>query len=243
MLTKSRYKEHRLKHLLSKAVTTSASIALAGTFTLSPAIANDDPVLEQAGFEDVYASSFFRSYAAPITIAGLVLATGTAAAVTTMTAGTGAPAALAGVGSFATWVGGGGSGAYMVGLSTVGGYFGGNAILGAAVLNGVVASTVALTGSSIVGGTIAGTTYVLDGFNWITEQETRELVYLTTLKLAPEIGSVATREAVEEIIELEEEAASKRWTLPKKWKYLRPRTTTYPSLMKMVMRLHKILTN
>ena len=47
----------------------------------------------------------------------------------------------------ASWVAGGGAGSYMAGLSTIGGWFGGNAILGAAILNGISLGTVGGVGA------------------------------------------------------------------------------------------------
>lgn len=187
-----------------KSIALSLSIAFASTLTDYSLSANDGPVLEHTGFEDVYATSFFdQSYFVPVTVVGLMLATGAGAAFTTMTSGAGAPAAYTGVGAVAAWVGGNIPGAYMVGLSTVGGYFGGNAILGAAILNGASAAVMSATGSSIVGAAITGTMYLVDGFNYVKDKETGELVFLTTLKLVPEAGSEATRDAVARIMELE----------------------------------------
>lgn len=208
-MIESRCKGNSFKLNLKKMLATITSLVLAGTLALSPALANDEPVLEQTGFGDVYASSFFSSsYAVPVMMAGLAVTAGGAAVFTTMTAGTGAPAAVAGVGTVAAWVGGNVPGAYMIGLTTIGGYFGGNAVLGAAILNGAMATVIATTGGSIVGTTIAGTTYLLDGFNYLKQKETNELVYLTTLKLAPETGSDSTRDAVGRIIELESQVMS-----------------------------------
>lgn len=185
------------------------SIALAGALAFSPLSASNTPVVDHTGFSDVYASSFFdQSYAVPIMVGGFALAAGGAAVFTTMTAGAGAPAALAGVGTTAAWIGGNVPGAYMIGLSTVGGFFGGNAILGAAVLNGAAAALIATTGVSVVGVTIAGTTYLVDGFNYLKDQETRELVFLTTLKLAPETGSKTIQDAVARIITLESDVVA-----------------------------------
>lgn len=186
-----------------------ASLTLAGALVFSPLSASNTPVVDHTGFSDVYASSFFdQSYAVPIMIGGLALAAGGAAVFTTMTGGAGAPAALTGVGATAAWIGGNVPGAYMIGLSTVGGFFGGNAILGAAILNGAAAAVIATTGGSIVGATMAGTTYLVDGFNYVKRQETEELVFLTTLKLAPETGSSATQDAVERIMSLESDVVA-----------------------------------
>lgn len=198
-----------MKFKIKKVVVLTTSVALAGTLALSPLSARDVPIVEHTGFSDIYATSFFaKSYSIPIMVAGLAVAAGGAAAFTTMTAGTGAPAALVGVGTAASWVGGNVPGAYMIGLSTVGGFFGGNAIVGAAILNGAVAAIIATTGGSVVGATIAGTAYLVDGFNYLKQKETKELAYLTTLKLAPETGSDSTQDSVARIMTLESEVMS-----------------------------------
>jgi tetratricopeptide (TPR) repeat protein len=226
-------------------VTLGTSLALVGVLTLPPLSANNAPVVEHTGFGDVYATSFFdKSYSVPIMMAGLAVVASSAAVFTTMTAGTGAPAALAGVGATAAWVGGNVPGAYMIGLSTVGGFFGGNAVLGAAILNGAAAALIATTGGSIVGVTIAGTAYLVDGFNYVKKQETEELVFLTTLKLAPETGSSATQDAVErmmslesEVIELAEEVASKELDIATETASLR---VLQPKLGERALGVHRL---
>lgn len=195
-----------MKFKLKKIVTLCTSFALAGALTLPPVLASNVPKVEHTGFGDVYAPSFFdKTYSIPVMVVGFAAVATGAAVVSTMTAGTGAPAALAGVGATAAWIGGNVPGAYMIGLSTVGGFFGGNAILGAAILNGAAAAIIATTGGSVVGATIAGTAYLVDGFNYVKRQETEELVFLTTLKLAPETGLSATQDAIERVMLLESE--------------------------------------
>jgi len=96
-------------------------------------------------FKNVYHKAFYKNPWIQTGIISGVIVVATAA--TTLTAGTGAPAAATGVSSVASWVAGGGAGSYMAGLSMVGSTFGGNAILGAAILN----SASALTIGSVVG--------------------------------------------------------------------------------------------
>jgi len=98
-------------------------------------------------FEEVYDIPFWQN---GWVIGGVITAVAVGAAVvTTMTAGTGAPAAAAGASTVASAVAGGGAGSYMAGLSIIGGWVGGNAITGAAILNG--ASAAIIGGSSYKG--------------------------------------------------------------------------------------------
>jgi len=75
-------------------------------------------------------------------------------AVLYFTAGAGAPAAAPGVSTIASWIAGGGPGSYMAGLSIVGSLFGGNAILGAAILN--AASLTLIGGAGAKGSLVLG---------------------------------------------------------------------------------------
>ena len=97
------------------------------------------------GFEDAFPTKLYEKswFGASLTATTIVAA----GAFSYFTAGSGAPAAATGVSSIATLVGGGGPGAYMSGLATVGGWFGGNALVGAAVLNGLSLGTVGGTTS------------------------------------------------------------------------------------------------
>lgn len=94
-------------------------------------------------FENVYTKPFWQNN---YFVWGTIIAVSAgAAAFTTMTAGTGAPAAAVGVSTIASTLAGGGAGSYMAGLSMIGGWVGGNAIVGAAILN---AGSAALIGGS-----------------------------------------------------------------------------------------------
>ncbi|MDM8561044.1 tetratricopeptide repeat protein [Candidatus Parabeggiatoa sp. HSG14] len=85
-------------------------------------------------FEDVYETPFWKNDT--VFWSAIAVASAGAAVFTVYTGGTGAPAAGTGVSYVASQlVAGGGAGSYMSGLSTVGAWFGGNAITGAAILN------------------------------------------------------------------------------------------------------------
>ncbi len=100
-------------------------------------------------FEDIYKIPFWKNDA--VFWSAIAVASAGAAAFTVYTAGTGAPAAGTGVSYIASQlVAGGGAGSYMSGLSTVGGWFGGNAITGAAVLNATSAAVINTTSVAIL---------------------------------------------------------------------------------------------
>jgi hypothetical protein len=128
-------------------------------------------------FKNVYHKAFYRNP----WITGSILAVTTVAAVsfTTFTAGTGAPASAAGVSTVASWVAGGGAGSYMAGLSIVGSTFGGNAILGAAILNS--------TSAMVLGGTGLKTLPVISKLV-MTSLEMGQIAIVFTGKDAEEYG-------------------------------------------------------
>ena len=94
-------------------------------------------------FEDVYDKPLWQN--TWVLWGGVAAVAAGAAVFTTVTYGTGAPAAATGVSAVASAAAGGGAGSYMAGLSLIGGYFGGNAIVGAAILN---AGSAALLGGA-----------------------------------------------------------------------------------------------
>ena len=110
---------------------------------------------------------------------------------TYITAGAGAPAVATGMSSIATWAGGSGAGSYMAGLSTIGGVFGGNAITGAAVLNGVawsagITATGKLALMPVASKLILATTVTataLDGVMVIKEHDSGNIQFITNLQL------------------------------------------------------------
>jgi tetratricopeptide (TPR) repeat protein len=106
--------------------------------------------IDEVKFSTVYPRSIWQSgYVIWGTTA--VVAIG-AAVFTVYTGGAGAPAAAAGTSTFASWIAGGGAGSYMAGLSMVGSTFGGNAMLGAAILNGASAAVIGGTATKTVAG-------------------------------------------------------------------------------------------
>ena len=159
-------------------------------------------------FKEVFDKPFYREgyfpwavLAATIVVAGVV---------SFATFGTGAPAAATGVGTVASVVGGGGAGSYMAGLSTIGGWFGGNAMVGAAILNGlslgVGGGSTAWVSMSAVGkiAVVASVTATsLDGVLLFIDSETKELSYRIVLPVPENIGASDTREAIEEISEFQ----------------------------------------
>ena len=96
--------------------------------------------LEEISFEEIYPKKFYKKSSFFFVATGAMIVT--AGTISFFTAGAGAPAAAAGVSSAASMIAGGGAGSYMAGLSAVGGWFGGNAILGAAILNGISLGTI-----------------------------------------------------------------------------------------------------
>ncbi|MDM8566960.1 hypothetical protein QUF74_15085 [Candidatus Halobeggiatoa sp. HSG11] len=103
---------------------------------------------EELRFESVYKIPFWQNDA--VFWSAIAVASAGAAAFTVYTAGTGAPAAGTGVSYVASQlVAGGGAGSYMSGLSTVGGWFGGNAITGAAILNATSAAALGAGGEAV----------------------------------------------------------------------------------------------
>jgi len=98
-------------------------------------------------FAEAYPVPFYEKdwFAPAVLIATFI----TTAAVLYFTAGSGAPAAAPGVSKIASLIAGGGPGSYMAGLSIVGSFFGGNAILGGAILN---AASLTLFGGTGVSG-------------------------------------------------------------------------------------------
>ncbi len=149
-------------------------------------------------FEDVYDKPLWQN---GWVIAGVITATAIGAAVvTTMTAGTGAPAAAAGVSTVASTLAGGGAGSYMAGLSMVGGLVGGNAIVGAAILNGIAAS---LIGSSALKGIPMVVVASLEvaqklGMVAIPNPEKKIDQFLVTMPITTDVGSNYAQDLVEE---------------------------------------------
>jgi hypothetical protein len=157
-------------------------------------------------FENVYHKAFYRNpWIATGILSAAIL---TAAVVTTFTAGTGAPAAATGVSSVASWIAGGGAGSYMAGLSVVGSTFGGNAILGAAILNGASALTIgsiagkggiAIASKLAIGTLGAGEIAVI-----LTEDKSEILAYSIVIPLPERIGSEQGKQLITSIKNISE---------------------------------------
>jgi hypothetical protein len=118
------------------------------------------------------------------------------AAISYATAGAGAPAAATGVSTVASAVAGGGAGSYMAGLSMIGGWVGGNAMVGAAILNGISfglgGGSAAYAGLSTIGkvGVLSSVTATaLDGVLVYRPQAATALSYRIRLAVPNNIGS------------------------------------------------------
>lgn len=150
------------------------------------------------GFSDVYQKGIMETgYKYPIYIGTGMIIAGTVAAITVVTAGTGAPAAVMGSSKVAALVAGGGQGSYMAGLSTIGGWVGGNAITGAAILNGTI---VGLTGGSGIGLITTATAMAVDGYAFSKDLATSEIFFETRLPYQGlSIGSKNVTDSIERI--------------------------------------------
>lgn len=115
---------------------------------------------EELRFENIYQKPFWQNDT--VFWSTIAVASAGAAVFTVYTAGTGAPAAGTGVSYIASQlVAGGGAGSYMSGLSTVGAWVGGNAITGAAILNGTSAAVLGYVGKTVAIRGISATTKLI----------------------------------------------------------------------------------
>jgi hypothetical protein len=159
-------------------------------------------------FENVYYKPLYKKQA--FTYGAIALATGVAAGLTVYTAGTGAPAAGTFVGSVASWVGGGGAGSYMAGLSTIGSFVGGNAITGAAILNGTSAM---FFGAASTKGTASFVLQVMDQFpdqinSFLFDEngdKVSEIYYALPIQLPKNLGSEENRKLVDSFEKINKE--------------------------------------
>lgn len=166
--------------------------------------------LSDIDFEHIYPKALYKKSYFGFIITGAAVVT--AGAFTYFTAGAGAPAAATGVSSVASWVAGGGAGSYMAGLSTIGSWFGGNAILGAAILNGISigalgGTTSAFSSLSILGkiGVMASVTATgFDGVVYFKNPDTKKLEYRVRVVIPKDLGSKKTRELVDKIYDTKE---------------------------------------
>ena len=177
--------------------------------TTSTSALADSPDLR---FEDIYNKPFYqKSWFIPVTVT--VTAAGVAA-VTTLTAGTGAPAAVAGASSVASMVAGGGAGSYMAGLSIIGGWVGGNAIAGAAILNAAAAAIGGTTALKVIApgaaALIAASGQIASYALEASDSKGKQLIaYNIPLHISGDIGSSNTEELIEEFQEAAEDFKDK----------------------------------
>ena len=201
---KSLFVERKMKKLaLALAVLT-----LTAPFTPPAFAAPDDTDLgfEAAFYRPVYKTSSFGL----VLTATAIVAAGT---FTYFTAGAGAPAAATGVSTVASWVGAGGS--YMAGLSTIGGWFGGNAMLGSAILNGISLGTVGGMGSwgalssgqkALALGATAATT--MDGIAIISKPQTQQLEWRVVLPVPLDLADDRIRTLLDALSEANREVTA-----------------------------------
>jgi hypothetical protein len=170
-----------------------------------------DKHLQEIDFKHMYPRAVYQtSYFGFAITATAILGAG---AFTYFTAGAGAPAAATGAAVTASWVAGGGSGSYMAGLSTIGGYVGGNAIVGASILNGVSIGVIggttvkfATLGLVARAGIMASiTAATLDGVVYFKNPDTGLLQWKVIVNVPRNLGSKSTRSIVDKLHSLDEE--------------------------------------
>ena len=164
--------------------------------------------LEDIDFKHIYPKAFYKKSYFGFAITGAVVVG--AGAFTYFTAGAGAPAAATGVGATASWVSGG---SYMAGLSTVGGWFGGNAMLGSAILNGISVGVIGGTTTKFASlgilakaGIMASVAAAgLDGIFYFSNPDTKNFEYRVRVSIPKNLGGKETRNIVNKIYETDEE--------------------------------------
>ena len=162
-------------------------------------------------FEHIYPKEFYKkSYFGWVVTGVAVVGAG---AFTYFSGGAGAPAAATGVSTVASWAAGGGAGSYMAGLSMIGSWFGGNAVLGAAILNGLsigalgggLGAKIATMGIlAKVGMGMSVTALGLDGIAYFKNKETGQLEYRVRLVIPKNLGSKEIRTLVDRIYDANE---------------------------------------
>ena len=175
-------------------------------------LCGDECIVEELSFAEAYPVPFYQTDAFAYTV--IATAVATAATVTFLTDGAGAPALVPGTSSLVVLIGGGGQGAYMAGLSTIGSVIGSNAVGGAAIVNsfGAVAGLTAGVRSAAFGGVALKTMFgvsaaAYDGVLIGQNKETGELIFFAELSLPTELGSGWVRDLAESIYENEQKAA------------------------------------
>jgi hypothetical protein len=168
--------------------------------------------LKEVTFEEVYPKAFYEKSEFTYIVIGATVAA--SAAVTYFTAGAGAPAVAPGAGAIVVSIGGGTQGAYMSGLSTIGSWVGGNAVVGASVVNGLAAG-VGVGASSGKLATVGAklkfamgiTAAAYDGVLIIEKSDTGKLVYIVALNIPKDIGSKTVRVLVNDLYDYEKKIA------------------------------------
>ncbi len=169
----------------------------------------DEKPLQNVGFSDLYPKPLYKKSYFELTIIGTsVVAAGV---FSYFTAGIGAPKAAMGVSWIASWIAGGKAGAYMAGLSMVGSAVGGNAMVGAAILNGLSygligggAKFTALSAAAKFGVMATVTSTVLDGVAIFRNPDTGQLHYVSKLILPKKFGSKRVIQLINEIEDFKE---------------------------------------
>lgn len=159
-------------------------------------------------FSNVYSKDFYKKSYFGYTVTGAVVVV--AGAVSYLSVGTGAPAAATGVGATASYFGGG---SYMAGLSTVGSWFGGNAMLGSAILNGVSFGVIGGTTTKFaalgilakVGILASVTASGLDGVFYFSNPDTKKLEYKVKVGIPKDYGSKKIRKLVDKIYDINDD--------------------------------------
>ena len=189
------------------------SLLIAACLFSSSAVAADKTAITisaaplELGFSDAFNKKFYEKKYFGLAVTGTTVVV--AGAVSYFTAGAGAPVAAGGVSTIASWVGGGRAGSYMAGLSTIGSAFGGNAMLGAAILNGVSVATIgggstfATLSAAQKGLAMASVSAtLLDGVAVVNGTGTGSLNYIVALPTPKRIGSKRMRLLVDNLDEL-----------------------------------------
>lgn len=167
--------------------------------------------LEDVDFSHVYPKAIYKKSYFGLAVTGAAIVG--AGVVSFYTAGAGAPAAATGVGTVASWAGGG---SYMAGLSTIGAVVGGDAMVGAAILNGIslgvigggVGASAKLATMGIVAkiGIVASVTAAaLDGVYYFSDPTTKKLEYRVRVLVPKDLGSDDTQKIVDKLYEIKED--------------------------------------
>ena len=195
---------------------TCITVMMAAVFFASNGLAAEKPVTSdrrapmEMGFSDVFDKKFYEKKSFGVAVLGATIVA--AGAFSYFTAGAGAPTAATGVSTVASWVGEGGAGSYMAGLSTIGSAFGGNAMLGAAILNGVSIATIgggstfaSLSASQKALAMASVSATMLDGVAIMNGTGTSALTYRIALPTPKNLGSKELRVQADELRNLGKE--------------------------------------